>query len=261
LSPPALPDVPHCRDITEGMQGVDVVAVKRALSRAGYLRWGQFTALWGDGAIAATTRFQAEHGVAPGHGGYGPMTHAALVATHAKGLDEWAYDGYSIELLKQSCMHPAMVSGSVVRDAILAEAMRLYAHRNEIDYSQDRPFSLVRPPGVPMRLDCSGFVVVCHFVGGAPNPSGGSYDGQGYTGSLQNTGHKCAQSQLQAGDAVFYGRTTVAKPGFPVGSPTHVALYDGDGGVYSQGGPDTDNRMLRHLVNYREVNHYRHYDL
>ena len=28
----------------------------------------------------------------------------------------------------------------------------------------------------------------------------------------------------------------VATPAFPVGSPTHVALYDGDGGVYTHGG-------------------------
>jgi hypothetical protein len=257
LSPPS---VPRCREIIEGMRGVDVVAVKRSLSRAGYMRWGSFTDLWGNGAIAAVKRFQNEHGVPAGPGTYGPLTHAALVSTHAKNSTEWAYDGYSIELMQQSCAHPLRASASVVREAIVAEAVRLYAHRDEIDYSQSRPFPLVRPPGIPATLDCSGLIVVCHFVGRAPNPTGGSYDGQGYTGTLDDTGRPCAQSQLEAGDAVFYGATTHATPAFPLGSPTHVALYDGDGGVYSQGGPERHDRMRRHPVNYRSVHHYHHYD-
>jgi peptidoglycan hydrolase-like protein with peptidoglycan-binding domain len=255
------PDVPRCREITEGMQGVDVIAVKRALSRAGYIRWGSFTALWGAGAIAAVKHFQNEHGVPPGPGTYGPLTHAALVATHAKNSDEWAYDGYSIVLMEQSCAPHAEVSGSAVRDAIVAEARRLYAHRDEIDYSQHRKFPLQRPPSIPNQLDCSAFIAVCHFVGGAPDPNRNGYNGEGYTGTLIGTGRRCSKGELQAGDAVFYGKTTTASPSFPVGSPTHVALFDGDDGVFSQGGPNRHDRMTRHPVDYRTVNHYRHYDI
>jgi cell wall-associated NlpC family hydrolase len=104
-------------------------------------------------------------------------------------------------------------------------------------------------------------VIVCHFVGGAPDPTGGGFNGQGYTGTLTNSGRQCGQSELEPGDAVFYGKTTDPRPGFPLGSPTHVALYDGDGGVYSHGGPHRTDRMTRHPVNYRSVHHYHHYNL
>jgi hypothetical protein len=40
MNPPA---VPHPPDIDKGMHGDDVIAVKHALSRAGYLPWGNFT--------------------------------------------------------------------------------------------------------------------------------------------------------------------------------------------------------------------------
>ena len=55
-SPP--PDVPRAREITEGMRGDDVIAVKHGLSRAGYLRWGAFTPLWGPSVIAAAQHFR-----------------------------------------------------------------------------------------------------------------------------------------------------------------------------------------------------------
>ena len=40
-----------------------------------------------------------------------------------------------------------------------------------------------------------------------------------------------------------------------------MAVYDGDGGVYSQGGPDRDDRMTHQPTRYRPVNQYRHYDV
>jgi cell wall-associated NlpC family hydrolase len=70
---------------------------------------------------------------------------------------------------------------------------------------------------------------------------------------------RCAESDLDPGDLVFYGRTTAATPAFPIGSPTHVAVYDGDGGVYSQGGPHVHDRMKRHPVKSWTINHHRHY--
>ncbi len=228
------------------------------------MRWGNFTPLWGEFAVQATKKFQEDNRIAPVTGFYGPKTHTALVKTHRKGAPtEWAFDGYSIALMREECAELAEKPEARIRDAIVAEAARLYAHRNDIVYSQDRPFKLERPPFVPDELDCSGFVTVCHFVGGAPDPNGRRYDGGGYTGTLMSHGKRCSQRDLEAGDLVFYGHTTQRKPAFPIGSPTHVAVYDGNGGVYSQGGPfpPPHVRMKRHPVNYRSVNHYRHYDL
>jgi hypothetical protein len=259
------PDVPHAREITRGMHGDDVLGVKRALSRAGYLCWGTFTNVWGPGVIAAAITFQNEHGVPPGPGTYGPITHAALVNSHRKdSTTEWAYDARAISLIMKFVDELAHKPDTGIRGLIVAEATRLYSLRDRIDYSESRAFPLLRPQDVPGHLDCSGFVTVCHFVGRAPDPNGFGYTGQGYTGSLMNTGARCSQADLEPGDAIFYGHTEPehASRIFPAGSPTHVALYDGNGGVYSQGGPYRTDRMRHHdTVNYRDVNHYRHYDV
>jgi hypothetical protein len=257
------PSVPRAREICEGMHGDDVVAVKRALSRAGYLPWGKFTPVWDAGAIAAVQPFQADHGVPPGPGTYGPLTHAALTGAHAKGSDAaWAYDAHAIALMEQFAARLA-AGPSGVRGAVLAEAVRLFANRNEIDYVEVRPVQLGKPPVIPGHLDCSSFVTFCYFVAGADDPNGLGYTGYGNTTNLVAHGTSCSQGELEAGDLVFYGSTPAASAtdGLPAGSPTHVALYDGDGQVFSQGGPKRQDRMSRHPVDYRPITHCRHFDL
>jgi cell wall-associated NlpC family hydrolase len=245
------------------MQGDDVVAVKRALSRAGYMRWGNFSPVWGPGAIAAVKPFQQDNHVPPGPGTYGPLTHAALVATHAKGSDTaWAYDNRAIALMKRFATQLATKPDNATRTAIAGEAARLYANRAQIDYFEvARPVALKRPPAIPPELDCSLFVTACYFAAGALDPNGSHYNGFGYTGSLITTGRRCSIHELEPADLVFYGSTPAADANatFPVGSPTHVALYDGTG-VYSQGGPHRHDRMHYHeKVDYGTINHCRHY--
>jgi hypothetical protein len=257
------PSVPRGREIREGMRGDDVVAVKRALSRAGYLPWGKFTPVWDAVAIAAVQPFQADHKVPPGPGTYGPLTHAALVGAHAKGsATEWAYDARAIALMQRFCAKLAE-EPSGTRGAVLAEAIRLFAHRNEIDYVQSRPVKLGKPPFVPSELDCSSFVTFCYFVAGADDPNGSNFDGFGNTTSLVRSGRPCSPGELEAGDLVFYGSTAPqdASDALPAGSPTHVAIYDGNGRVFSQGGPKRQNRMRRHPFDYRPISHCRHLDL
>jgi cell wall-associated NlpC family hydrolase len=149
------------------------------------------------------------------------------------------------------------------RTAVVGEAARLYAHRNQIDYFQvNRPVALKRPPSIPARLDCSLFVTACYFAAGAVDPNGFHYSGFGYTGSLITTGRRCPVHELEPADLVFYGSTSAADANatFPVGSPTHVALYDGTG-VYSQGGPPGKPMRYHEKVDYRSINHCRKYNL
>jgi hypothetical protein len=252
------PDVPRCRGIIEGTEGDDVLAVKRALSRAGYIRWGAFSPIWGEFAVKAAKRFQEDKKITPITGFYGPKMHAALVKTRRKdSRTEWAFDSYSIGLMREFCADMAEAPKEQARSRIIAEARRLYAQRHQIPYAQERPFALDRPPFVPPRMDCSEFVTVCHFVGGAPDPNGRNYDGFGYTGTLVSHGVPCSSRELEPGDLAFYGLTMNRSPAFPVGSPTHVALYDGDGGVYSMG----SSPMGHYPLKYRTVNHFRHYEI
>jgi peptidoglycan hydrolase-like protein with peptidoglycan-binding domain len=254
-------DVPFCRPIRPGARGLDVVAVKRTLSRAGFLQWGAFTQAWGPGATEACRRFQASVGL-PETGHYDRRTHDVLLRAPRTGHPgETAWDAYGRTLMVQFCS--AADAATRVRRAIVDAARFWSTHKAGIDYSQARPFELAKPPQVPRRIDCSGFVTICHLAGGGKNPNVERgqplpWNGYGYTGTLLSGGRKCRVEQLLPGDLVFYGFTTTPTPAFPVGSPTHVAVWLGDGNVMSHGrkeGPE----LLGYA--YREVNCFVTYDV
>lgn len=230
------PFTPLARPLILGTKGNDVLAVKRAFSRAGYIKWGSFTDVAGEFFIQTVHKFQDE--IKLPHAGYGPRTHAALLNKRLEGSKtEWAWDSYSIGLMHAEYVILHTTPEQRIRSAIMQAARNLYAHRYDISYSQARPFARYHMGGsIPSHLDCSGYVTDCHDAAGARNPNGGRpYDGEGYTGTLLDGGRRTTLDKLKAGDLIFYGYTTRATPAFPYGSPTHVALYDGAGGVYSNG--------------------------
>ena len=254
------PDVELCRPIRHGAKGPDVVAVKRALSRAGYMQWGAFTPTWGDFAVKAVQAFQEAHDLER-TGNYGEKTHAALLAAHRKShANEWAWDSYSARIVQDFCKEFNAAPEDRIRRAIAATAYYWSCKRNQIHYSQIRPFQLVEPPDIPARIDCSGFVTLCHKAGGAVNPNRRQWDGLGYTGTLLGGGRRCTDvKELKPGDCVFYGFTKLPKAGFPLNSPTHVALYVGGGYVITQGNEDGPEHVL---FNYwSQVNCYMTYNV
>lgn len=233
----AAPQTPLARPIIRGTKGQDVIAVKRALSRAGYISWTQFTDVAGPYFINAVHKFQTDHKIKPA--GYGTHTHSVLLNTKKAGSKtEWAWDSYSIGLEHAEYVLLSTTPEQRIRAAILQAARNLYAYRNIIAYDQARPFPLYSMGGaIPRYIDCSGFAIDCFHAANARCPVyGGSYDGEGYTGSLLAAGKKVASTHyLKPGDLIFYGYTTRPSLAFPYGSPTHVAVYDGNGGVYSNG--------------------------
>jgi peptidoglycan hydrolase-like protein with peptidoglycan-binding domain len=87
------------------MSGDDCLAVKRALSRAGFIPWQEFTNTYGTQAENGCRAFQESVGITGGDGGaprghYGESTHAKLLKAKAAGKHEWAFDARSIELYK-----------------------------------------------------------------------------------------------------------------------------------------------------------------
>lgn len=256
--------IPHCRNIHIGSAGADVIAYKRAVARAGFYPWyKKWDKHYGRRFSHSVQNFQRAHKL-KADGIIGLATHHALVASHRQHHPkERVFDAYSVELLVQFCKD-FRNPNKRIREKILSAARFWYAHRYSIYYSQFRPFELGKPPFVPHRWDCSAFTTACHFAGGAKNPNivGGHRlpwtEGQGYTGSLIGSGTRVGSvSRLQAGDMIFYGYTTRSSPAFPYGSPTHVALYDGDGGVYSMG----HYPMGHYTYNYRGVNAFVHYNV
>lgn len=81
--------------------GDDVVAVKRAISRAGFWPWRGFDRAYNDKfAKEAIKEFQKSVGLAQS-GIYGKVTHDKLRNTRCKNKPkEWAFDSYSISLIE-----------------------------------------------------------------------------------------------------------------------------------------------------------------
>jgi peptidoglycan hydrolase-like protein with peptidoglycan-binding domain len=87
------------------MSGDDCLAVKRALSRAGFIPWQEFTNVYGQQAKDGCIAFQKSVGITgsgggPPQGHYGESTHKKLLKAHAELKHEWAFDARSIELYK-----------------------------------------------------------------------------------------------------------------------------------------------------------------
>jgi len=252
------PEVKFPRDIIEGIHGKDVIAHKRALSRArpDIYPWHVFSPYAGEYFLNAIVRWKKSRGLGKTRK-LGLHAHDVLERTHAKNHPtEWAFDSRAIKLAKDYWDAVTKTPDELVRDRIVAAGFFWYAHRWNIAYSQYRPMPLGRPPFVPFRIDCSGFTTICYYAGGAPDPNGRGYDHLGYTGTLMDHGSRVNHiSDLLPGDMVFYGYS-YPRPGFNRGDPTHVALYVGDGKVLSMG----SYPMKYYPYNYRrDVNHFRHY--
>lgn len=247
-----MPEVAFCRDIKPGSRGEDVTAHKRAVSRANpsLYPWHAFSDFYGaEFKKAVISMFPRSDGIIT------LRQHNLLEKKHAKNKpSEWAFDAPAIKLASDYCKS---YEKAHVRDEIVEAGFYWYAHRYQIRYSQNRPAIMCKPPTIPAQWDCSMFFTNCHYAGGAPDPNRLGYKGIGYTGTLLAGGARCKQSDLEPGDAIMYGATIVARPGFPVGSPTHVALYVGKGMVLSLG----SYPMGYYKYDYRGINCFVHYDI
>lgn len=97
-----------------------------------------------------------------------------------------------------------------MRARIVAVAHNGVAHQPDIHYAEVRPIP-VQAAGVlhrlPFTTDCSGYAITCYRAAAALDPSGNSYNGQGFTGSFLDHGQQVTEPR--PGDIVVYG----PKPG------------------------------------------------
>ena len=56
---------------------------------------------------------------------------------------------------------------------------------------------------LPLTTDCSGFVTLCYYLAGAPDPNGLGYSGQGWTGTLLR--HLPETEAPRPGDIAVFG--------------------------------------------------------
>ena len=90
---------------------------------------------------------------------------------------------------------------ATLRQKIVAAARWGIANEPRIHYGEARPFPLARR--LPLTTDCSGFVTLCYFLAGAPDPNGLGYSGAGWTGTLLR--HLPETDRPDAGDVVVWG--------------------------------------------------------
>jgi len=258
--------VPLPRPLIFGSSGPDVIAVKRALSRAGFMQWGDFTPVYGDGMRRAVHALHKKHGRKPA--GYGPLAHRDLVATKAVGKPgQMAFDNIAVSIMEHEYDKYHISPELRIRLNIVAAWRRLYLNRGVIPYSQHRPFLHGVDMDFPIPrggIDCSGTFTLGYDAANAksPNVAYGTrlpFNGTGYTGTILAGGHKCSRSDMEPGDAVLYGFTTHPSPAFPYGSATHVAGWAGDADmhVYSMG----SYPMGFYDHDYRKINCYVHFDV
>lgn len=254
------PVVPYVRALDLWASGDDVIAVKRALSRAGYIKWGDFTRVWGKYAMIACKNFQRAKGLKQ-TGVYHFATHEALRKSHRKqSRTEWAYDALSISIMKHEQITPYDLAIGKTLDAVT------YAIVNQakVSYSQDRPMPDREPyPNLPYAADCSGFVTWSAHSGGwkqdpnYPVGSGRKWDGYGFTGSLWESGTVVnGLGNAQLCDFVFYGRPWLA------GGAAHVTiLRDFYGGRWYAGSHGQQSGPSNVRADYRSITGIRRYKI
>lgn len=162
------------------MSGDDALAVKRALSRAGFIGWQDFTNVYGTQAEDGCQAFQKTVGIqgeggGPPKGHYGQKTHDALLATMADGKHEWAFDAYSLELYRNA-NPPATATSGTVRQQALQEATKYIGVTESPSGSNNNQF------GAWYGMDgdpwCAIFVTYAYETGakgGSPSFAKGSY--------------------------------------------------------------------------------------
>lgn len=236
--------VPFVRVIKMGTTGKDVFAVTRALSLAGYGKWGWWTSktayVMGFHKVELVKKFQMDRGL-KADGIYGKETHSKLARF---------FDDYGIWLLGHT---KVLSSNDVKRNLIAASAMLGYRYRFNIHYTQSSyrmqgVRHRIMPPNYPVWEDCSSFATWCYWTAKAPDPNGLGYNGQGYTGTQINHGRSVRLDDALKGDLVFYGWRS--------GIPTHVAIYVGSGRVVSHG---SEVGPLLLMATYRSITAIRRY--
>lgn len=226
--------IPFVRTLPRGSIGPDVLAVKRALVKAGHGNGIALTMFMGAQAVENLKAFQKAEGL-PVDGVYGSATHAKLAPF---------FDAYGISLLEQElvALDPRNVflriaDLTVAHAALLGYSELIGEAPGERDWFRVAPIdttganwtAVVEEHG-KLTSDCSGHYYACAWHAGIkiPNPDGA-------TGALLDL-DRITAAQAQPGDgAIFIG------PSEPAGA--HITtlrnkLPSGDWKVVNNGGPN-----------------------
>lgn len=189
--------------------GDDVIAVKRAISRAGFWKWQEFDNVYSDGFAhgsvygSGVAGFQKKKGLTP-TGALGQPTLTALseyiIPAGLPNAGDLAFDAVAADLYR------GYVPTSPAEQAMKGYwdwAQDLISHEPVVHYSQQRPSKPLigrqNPPVYPMYLDCSDSVTYLAWLSSegslSPDPIFG-FSGYGNTGSLIQGGFEISMKDI-----------------------------------------------------------------
>jgi hypothetical protein len=203
------------------VDGPDVIAYKRTVSRAGRWPWQTFDDAFSNGFSHGKSGNVAESGVAgiqrqqhlDATGWIGEKTFNTLRSIRIPdGLPhagEPAMDATAVRLLEQAWEEfggeePAGDSVEQVREAIVDFCETGLAHPSGWNYALVRPLDVSVNPAGPVTSDCSMSAIQAFHSAGAPDPSKQGYSGWGNTTYFE-TEHSRVSGQYLVGDLAHYG--------------------------------------------------------
>lgn len=205
-------------------KGPTVIALKRAMSRLGYMDWKgtEFTDEWPAGqALDKGFRHWQLDGDMPSDGVYGQQAWKTLrtakipTGTH-KG--EWALDAYALDLIKDEWASGQVPDEDDIRAKITEFCRVAESNEDSWHYRQARPVDVsVDPAATYVWSDCSGYVIQAYHYAKRktglliPDPAKQGWTGYGNTDWYEDD-HPQVQSPFKVGDlAHWYGHVAVCR--------------------------------------------------
>lgn len=189
--------------------GNDVIAVKRAISRAGFFDWQTFDDSYNEKIADAVQHFQRTMGIED-TGFYGEKTHDELRATKvpsgSPNAGQTAFDDKAAELYRG---YSVPGKADTIR-----KYMTEFCERglNDPDwvYRQDRAVDISVDPTGRVRSDCSGSVIQIYWYASqkadlpVPDPAKQNWSGYGNTSYFEDDHPTVTDGQYRVGDLAHY---------------------------------------------------------
>ena len=197
--------------------GSDIVAVKRAISRAGYFPWQEFDDSYNEKISDAVAGFQRDNGI-QGTGFYGEATHkklkAAKVPKGQPNAGQGVFDDFAAQQYKSYKVPPPPPPPDSKTPAEKVQAkITEFCERaiNEPDwyYSQNRAVTVNVNPDGSNTSDCSGSCIQAFAFAkkqtgiNVPDPAKQGWSGYGNTNYYEDD-HPTVGAPYKVGDLAHY---------------------------------------------------------
>jgi hypothetical protein len=207
-------------------KGPTVEALKRAVSRLGFITWKgtEFTQFWPhDGEFDRGFRKWQRSLEMPGDGVYGEQEwkaiRAAKVPKGSPNAGEYALDDYAQKLIQKEWKDEHVPDQEDFRKALTEFCLLAEANEDAWHYRQARPVDVTVDPGASyIWSDCSGFVIQAYHWAMqksglvVPDPSKQGWSGYGNTEWYEDDHPSVLSGYYRVGDLAHYsGHVTICR--------------------------------------------------